>query len=91
MTELRQNAVVEDTDFRTPRGLDRALFHKLAACDWVRHSQRLVISGPTGVGKSWLAQRSTSFNLASSLGINRCRIEVPRFRVRRIAVDHHCH
>jgi hypothetical protein len=30
---LRQNAVVEDTDFRTPRGLDRALFHKLAGCD----------------------------------------------------------
>jgi DNA replication protein DnaC len=53
--KLRQNAVVEDTDFRTPRGLDRALFHKLAACDWVRHSQHLVISGPTGVGKSWLA------------------------------------
>lgn len=53
--KLRQNAVVEDTDFRTPRGLDRALFHKLAACDWIRHSQHLVISGPTGVGKSWLA------------------------------------
>ena len=52
---LRQNAVVEDTDFRAPRGLDRALFHKLAACDWIRHSQHLVISGPTGVGKSWLA------------------------------------
>jgi len=55
LAKLRQNAVVEDTDFRTPRGLDRALFHKLAACDWVRHSQHLVISGPTGVGKSWLA------------------------------------
>jgi len=53
--KLRQNAVVEDTDFRTPRGLDRALFHKLAACNWIRHSQHLVISGPTGVGKSWLA------------------------------------
>ena len=52
---LRQNAVVEDTDFRAPRGLDRAMFHKLAACDWLRHSQHLVISGPTGVGKSWLA------------------------------------
>jgi DNA replication protein DnaC len=52
---LRQNAVVEDTDFRAPRGLDRALFHKLAGCDWIRHSQHLVISGPTGVGKSWLA------------------------------------
>jgi DNA replication protein DnaC len=52
---LRQNAVVENTDFRTPRGLDRALFHKLATCDWLRQSQHLVISGPTGVGKSWLA------------------------------------
>ncbi len=52
---LRQNAVAEDTDFRAPRGLDRALFHKLADCDWIRHSQHLVISGPTGVGKSWLA------------------------------------
>jgi DNA replication protein DnaC len=52
---LRQSAVVEDTDFRAPRGLDRALFHKLAGCDWLRHSEHLVISGPTGVGKSWLA------------------------------------
>src|SRR5271156_6231921 len=52
---LRQNAVVEDTDFRAPRGLDRTLFHKLAGCDWLRHSQHLVISGPTGTGKPWLA------------------------------------
>jgi hypothetical protein len=35
---LRQNAVIEDTDFRAPRGLDRALFHKLAGYDWIRHS-----------------------------------------------------
>ncbi len=53
--KLRQSAVVEDTDFRAPRGLDRALFHKLAGCDWIRQSQHLVICGPTGVGKSWLA------------------------------------
>jgi DNA replication protein DnaC len=52
---LRQNAVIEDTDYRTPRGLDRALFQKLAGCDWIRASQHLVIGGPTGVGKSWLA------------------------------------
>ena len=44
---LRQNAVIEDTDFRAPRGLDRALFNKLASCDWIRHSQHLVIGGPT--------------------------------------------
>jgi DNA replication protein DnaC len=52
---LRQNAVVEDTDFRTPRGLDRALFLKLADCDWIRQSQHLIICGPCGTGKSWLA------------------------------------
>jgi DNA replication protein DnaC len=52
---LRQSAVVEDTNFRAQRGLDRALFHKLAGCDWIRQSQHLVICGPTGVGKSWLA------------------------------------
>jgi DNA replication protein DnaC len=52
---LRQSAVVEDTDFRAARGLDRALFHKLAGRDWIRQSQHLVIVGPTGVGKSWLA------------------------------------
>ena len=52
---LRQAGVVEDTDFRTPRGLDRALFHKLVGGDWIRHSQHLVIGGPTGTGKSWLA------------------------------------
>jgi DNA replication protein DnaC len=52
---LRQSAVIEDTDFRAPRGLDRALFQKLAGCGWIRHSQHLVIGGPTGVGKSWLA------------------------------------
>ncbi|NPD69840.1 ATP-binding protein (plasmid) [Lichenicola cladoniae] len=52
---LRQNAVVEDTDLRTPRGLDRGLFQSLAACGWIRDSQHLLIVGPTGVGKSWLA------------------------------------
>jgi DNA replication protein DnaC len=52
---LRQNAVIEDADLRTPRGLDRALFQKLATCGWIRDSQHLLIGGPTGVGKSWLA------------------------------------
>lgn len=52
---LRQSATVEDADLRTPRGLDRGLFHKLATCGWIRDSQHLLIGGPTGVGKSWLA------------------------------------
>ncbi len=53
--KLRQAAVVEDTDFRTPRGLDRALFLRLAGCGWIREHAHVVIGGPTGVGKSWLA------------------------------------
>ena len=53
--KLRQAAVVEDTDFRTPRGLDRALFLKLAGCGWIREHAHVVIGGPTGAGKSWLA------------------------------------
>ena len=52
---LRQNAVVEDVDLRAPRGLDRALFQRLAAGDWIERRQNLLIVGPTGVGKSWLA------------------------------------
>ena len=50
---LRQAAVVEDVDFRAPRGLDRALFQKLASCEWVRDHHHLVVVGPTGIGKSW--------------------------------------
>ena len=52
---LRQNAVVEDVDLRTPRGIDRALFQKLVAGDWIDRAEGLLITGPTGVGKSWIA------------------------------------
>jgi len=55
--KLRQAAVVEDTDFRTPRGLDRSLFLQLAGCGWLREHSHVVIGGPTGVGKSWLLAR----------------------------------
>jgi DNA replication protein DnaC len=52
---LRQAATVEDVDFRAPRGLDRGLFRKLASCQWVHEPHHLIIIGPTGIGKSWLA------------------------------------
>ena len=52
---LRHHAVVEDVDYRVPRGLDRALFHKLAGGEWIDAHDNLILCGPTGVGKSWLA------------------------------------
>ncbi len=52
---LRQNAVVEDIDTKTARGLDKALFKRLVAGEWIDRHHNLIISGPTGVGKSWIA------------------------------------
>jgi DNA replication protein DnaC len=52
---LRHQAVVEDVDYRAARGLDRVLFQTLAGGRWIEEAQNLIIEGPTGVGKSWLA------------------------------------
>ena len=52
---LRQQASIEDVDYRSPRGLDRALFQKLADGAWIDAHDNLALVGPSGVGKSWLA------------------------------------
>jgi hypothetical protein len=54
----RQNAVIEDTDLRTPRGLDRGLFQSLTTCAWIRDSHHVLIGGPTGVGNPGWPVRS---------------------------------
>lgn len=53
--KLKQQACVEDVDFRHPRGLDRAVFFSLADCRWIREHHNLIITGPTGVGKTFIA------------------------------------
>lgn len=53
--KLRQNASLEDIDFRQPRGLDKSLVIKLADCQWISKHQNLIVTGPTGAGKSYLA------------------------------------
>ena len=53
--KLRLNACVEDVDFRYKRGLDKAVFMQLADCQWIKDTNNVLIIGPTGVGKTYLA------------------------------------
>ncbi len=48
-------ACVEDVDFRASRRLDKALFQQLATGRWIAEKRGLLITGPCGVGKTWLA------------------------------------
>ena len=49
------DACIEDVDYRAPRRLDKALFQQLTRGQWITRKQNLIITGPCGVGKSWLA------------------------------------
>ncbi len=53
--KLRVAAIIEDVDFRQSRGLDKSLFMSLASNQWITDHHNLLITGPTGVGKSYLA------------------------------------
>ena len=53
--KLKQNACIEDIDFKQSRGLDKSLILDLAQCQWIRKHLNLLITGPTGVGKTWVA------------------------------------
>lgn len=52
---LRIDDCMEDIDHQAPRGLDRTLTARLASCQWIRDGLNLLVTGPTGVGKTWIA------------------------------------
>jgi len=53
--KLMAGASAEDVDFASARGLDKATFVSLVNSDWVEHHHNVIILGPTGVGKTYLA------------------------------------
>jgi len=45
----------EDVDYKSRRGLDKALFQQMLTGRWIKDKRNLMITGPCGVGKTWLA------------------------------------
>jgi DNA replication protein DnaC len=88
-TRLRQaklrhrSAAIEDIDYRTPRGLDKALLTQLATATWLREHLNVLITGPTGIGKSWLA--CALAHKACREGFSAHYLRLPRF-LRELAV-----
>ena len=74
--KLAQCALVEDLDVKGGRGIDKSMLASLATSDWVRVSQNIIISGATGVGKSYLACALT--NKACRDGFTAVYERVPR-------------
>ena len=53
--KLKIQACVEDIDYKSPRGMDRSVMMSLNSCDWIKKHQNILLTGPTGVGKTFLA------------------------------------
>jgi len=74
---LKINACVEDIDYRSPRGLDRSVMMNLVSCNWIRNHQNIIITGATGVGKTFLA--CALANKACREGFSAFYTRAPRF------------
>jgi DNA replication protein DnaC len=53
--KLKQQACIEDVDYSGNRGLDKSQLLELASCQWIKGAHNLLVCGPTGVGKTFIA------------------------------------
>ena len=51
---LKMPATIEDINYRHARQLERSVMRSLSSCDWVRQHHNIAISGPAGIGKTYL-------------------------------------
>ena len=55
LAKFKERAVIEDINYQHPRALDRKLMRTLSSSEWVRQHHNILFTGPTGIGKTWLA------------------------------------
>jgi len=75
--KLKINACVEDIDYKSPRGIDRSVIMSLSSCDWIKKHHNVIITGPTGAGKTFLA--CALANKACRDGYRTFYIRAPKF------------
>ena len=73
---LKSAAVPEDVDYRHPRGLDRPLFTRLITGQWLIEKHNVLLTGPTGCGKTWLG--CTLAHQACRQGYSALYVRLPR-------------
>ena len=74
--KLRHQASLEDVNYRHPRGLNKQTLLQLADIQWIIHNRNILITGPTGIGKSWLG--CALGNLAARSGYTVQYLRTPR-------------
>lgn len=74
--KLKQQAALEDIDYRHPRGLNKQLILELCSAQWLLHHRSVLLTGPTGVGKSYLA--CALGNFAARSGYSVLYLRAPR-------------
>ena len=74
--KLKQAACMEDIDYKHHRGLDKSQWMSLSSCEWIRNHHNILITAPTGVGKTYLA--CALGDQACKTGYSTLYLRVPR-------------
>lgn len=74
--KLREQACPEDINYRHPRNLDRSVIQRLTTCKWIKEYENVLITGATGLGKTWLA--CALANKSCREGFSAIYVRIPR-------------